>query len=88
MLPVLKMLPVFSPEEASKTWHSHQNVSPSDFLPSTFRTLAKPHCLTVSKLSETGNSVIMQQQEKRILTTLFPETHSNRCIRAGEKSNE
>lgn len=53
----LKMLPVFSPEEASKTWHSHQHVSPSDFLPRNFRTLAKPQCLTVSKLSETGTSL-------------------------------
>lgn len=51
------MLPVFGPGEASKTWHSHQNVSPSDFLLSNFRTLAKPQCLTVSKLSETGSSL-------------------------------
>lgn len=51
----LKTLPVFSPGEASKTWHAHQNVSPSDFLSSNFRTLAKPQCLTVSKLSEAGN---------------------------------
>lgn len=27
-----KMLSIFRPVEASKPWHSHQNVSPSDFL--------------------------------------------------------